>query len=80
MAKYRYEVEVLEVWARTIAIEADDTMTKAQLQAKANQVIEEGCPETEGEAFEYDRTLDTDTWPVKCVEEDGKEVLEWLQF
>lgn len=59
----RYQVDIFEVWARTVTVEADSVEAAKD---KANDIIEAG---NAVDTFEYSHTLDLDSWDAQKVED-----------
>ena len=62
----RYDVDVKEIWTRTIFVESDKRLTRHQIIDKALKIIEEGV-EIE-DHFEYSTTMDTEVWTIRDKE------------
>lgn len=64
----KYEVDVMERWARTFTIESDKPLNKEELQARANEMSGGGAEHTN---FEYSDTVESDQWTVRELDADG---------
>jgi len=62
----RYDITVREVWNQTFTVYADSP-------EEARQMIRDGEGETMHGSFEYNRTMDEDTWDVAVSTESDDE-------
>jgi len=58
----KYVVEVKEVHSSICEIESDAPMDRAELLAKAQEMIEAG---DQSDYLEYDRTMEPDAWTTR---------------
>ena len=65
MAKFKYFVDVKEVWDTTVEIESDVKLSRPELEDLANQKMEDG----DTNDMEYNRTLYSETWT--CRDDEG---------
>lgn len=61
----KFQVDVYEVWTRSITVEAESEDEAKQV---ANLLIE-SCSDSE-DSFDYSHTMDIDDWNVEKVSED----------
>lgn len=72
MPNYRYEVDVMERWARIFVIESDKPLTREELQDKANEASAGNDDVGKEIDFEYADTNEPDTWTIKELTDDGR--------